>query len=91
MHRKQMKRYEDGRVRFITFSTYQRLPLFQNDAIKDAFVPALSRARDRAGALLFAWVVMPEHVHLLLMPRSDSVADMMASLKASFARAVIRR
>jgi len=68
-HRKRLKRIEHpNHIRFLTFSCYQRLPLFGNDAIKDAFVVHLDSSRARAGFRIHAWVVMPEHVHLLIWP-----------------------
>jgi putative transposase len=88
------KRYETpGEARFLTFSCYRRLPLFNNDKIKDAFVATLADARHRHGFELIAWVVMPEHVHLLLVPRlpEHPVSLVLQSLKHIFARQVIGR
>ena len=67
--RKRLKRREVvGGVRFLTFSCYRGLPLFKNDAIKDRFVEALAEAREASGFRLCGYMVMPEHVHLLLQP-----------------------
>src|SRR5215218_6001918 len=67
--RKTMKRREiPGGVRFITCSCEHRLPLFINPAISAVFEGALHAARLRFRFELFAWVVMPEHIHLLLRP-----------------------
>ncbi len=80
-------------ARFLTFSCYQRLPLFDNNAIKDAFVTQLSQTRDRTGFKLFAWVVMPEHVHLVLTPNLPeySVSRVLWWLKRDFAKRIIAR
>ncbi len=65
--RRTLKRIEEpGHGRFLTFSCYRRLPLLGNDRVKDAFVQELGRTRRDLGFRLYAWVVMPEHVHLLL-------------------------
>ena len=66
---KLMKRWEEpGDVRFLTFSCYDRLPLFGNDAIKDLFVEHLARVTAPPTIRLIAWVVMPEHIHLIVQP-----------------------
>lgn len=80
-------------ARFLTFSCYHRLQLFNNDAIKDALIRAIDEARDRHGFLLTAYVVMPEHVHLLLFPdlAVANVTDILKSLKTGFAMKVIKR
>ena len=56
--RKQLKRMEGtGTARYLTFSCYRRLPLFGNDAIKDAFVDQLIVTRERLCLALLGWVV----------------------------------
>lgn len=80
-------------VRFLTFSCYRRLPLFRNDSIKSAFADRLALARETTGVRLIAWVVMPEHVHLLLMPRrhTKTITAYLRFLKRPFAQAVVSR
>ncbi len=88
-----MKRWEvPGGVRFITFSCRRRLPLFSNPGIAAVFVDSMVRARRKFGLELFAWVIMPEHVHLLVRPKDGSpLARALASLKLSVSLKVIPR
>jgi len=91
-HRKEMKRYEEpNHLRFLTFSCYQQLPLFQDDLAKQTFVDVLLAQRERCGFHLVAWVVMPEHVHLLLWPKLPEypVSKVLWGLKRDVARRVI--
>jgi putative transposase len=83
-----MKRWEvDGQVRFVTFSCQRRLPLFSNPRIAQEFVLAMADARRRHKAELFAWVVMPEHVHLLLRPAAQHpLGPMLRSLKMAVSK-----
>ena len=90
-YRKSLRRFEDGRIRFVTFSTYRRLPLFENDAVKDHFAKALADARIRVDFNLYAWIVMPEHVHLVLWSGEGPLAPVLAGLKSGFAKAVLTR
>lgn len=91
--RKRLLRWEGrGDVRFITFSCYKQLPLFRNEAIRGLFVDRLLESRARTGFELFAWVVMPEHVHLLVrIAESARWARSASSLKNSVAKRVINR
>ncbi len=91
--RKLLERREvAGGARFITFSCERRLALLQNPKIRDVFARSLSEARDRHRFEMFAWVVMPEHVHLLVRPREDERLDRaLLGLKLSVAQRVIRR
>ena len=94
IHRKLLRRYEiPNQARYLTFSCYRGLPLFRNDRIKDRFCEHLAVARERFGFKLIAWVVMPEHVHLLLLPKlpDHPVPELLRELKKGFAMEVIAR
>jgi putative transposase len=91
---KKLRRFETaGDIRFLTFSCYQSLPLLDNDAIKHEFVRALKAARRKMGFRLYGWVIMPNHVHLLLMPSLPDfpVAAILRELKGSLANTVLKR
>jgi putative transposase len=92
-HRKRLRRREaSGRTRFMTFSCYRRLPLLNHPRIKDLFADALAVARTEHSFKLFAWVVMPEHVHLLLRPAEGTAWGQIASsMKTRVARRVVAR
>lgn len=91
--RKRLKRREViGGVRYITFSCHRRSPLLGNPSIRDVFVRALYAARARFRFELYAWVVMPEHVHLMLRPPEGLALDaILKALKQSVAQTVIAR
>ncbi len=98
-HRKRLHRREVYlQPRFITFSCQQRLPLFRNGTLAALFVESLQRARERHGFLLIAWVVMPEHVHLLIVPRPGelpeartSCSGILSGIKRPVSEAALRR
>ncbi len=93
-HRKAMKRREAvGDARYLTFSCYQRLPLFLNDAVKRVFTDRLSTLHDDGGFAIYAWVIMPEHVHLLVRPDVEwwTVDRLCHSLKRPVAECIMRR
>ena len=94
MFRRHRTRFETpGHVRFLTFSCYRRLALFQNDAIKTAFAEHLERCRASGAFSLFGCVIMPEYIHLLMRPNlpDHPVSAILRRLKEPFARQVIRR
>ena len=97
MHRtsyKTRRRFEiANQPRFLTFSCYKRLPLFGNDAIKDEFAKRLELIHVRLGLKLCAWVVMPEHVHLIIVPNLPEVStpQILSAIKRPFAELVLRR
>jgi len=87
-----MRRWEiGGDVRFVTFSCHRRLPLLGSAAVRDVFAESLQKARARFNCELFAWVAMPEHVHLLMRPRGGELGPVLRSTKLSVAQRVIER
>jgi putative transposase len=66
--RKKVKHYDNGEPHFLTFSCYRQLKLLSKDQSRLWFVEALEQARRKHGFHLWAWVIMPEHVHVLLWP-----------------------
>ena len=55
-----------GHLHFITFTCYRRLPPLRSVRARNAFVQVLGDVRDRYGFSLVGYVVMPEHIHLLI-------------------------
>ena len=73
--RKKVKHYDNGEPHFLTFSCYRRMPLLSKDRTRQWFVEALDEARAIHGFQLWGWVIMPEHVHVLLWPPFHSIAS----------------
>jgi putative transposase len=66
---KRRRRYNDpGHARELTFSCYRRYPFLSRERTRDWFGEALKAARSQFGFQLWAYVFMPEHVHLLVFP-----------------------
>lgn len=64
---KRLKRYYGrGHLHFLTFSCYRQLPPLGTARARNLFVAALEKIRERYHFQLVGYVVMPEHVHLLI-------------------------
>ena len=85
---KQLKRYYGlGHLHFVTFSCYRRLPLLRTDRARNVFARALGVMRERHGFLLVGYVVMPEHVHLLIgEPARGTPSTVLQALKQRVSR-----
>ncbi len=83
-----LKRFhESGQSHFLTFSCYQRQRKFASPDTYNLFLECLERMRLRFKMRIYGYVVMPEHVHLLLSePASETLADAMHFLKLSFTK-----
>ena len=79
--------YGLGHLHFITFSCYRRLPLLKAARARDIFVKELGKIRDEMRFQLIGYVVMPEHVHLLISePPQGTPSVALQKLKLRTAR-----
>ena len=86
------RRYGQGHLHFITCSCYRRLPLFASVRSKNLFVKILGEVRDRYGFSLVGYVVMPEHIHLLISePAKGTPSTVMQVLKQRVSRRLRRK
>jgi putative transposase len=60
---------EPGHAHELTFSCYRWLALLSRDRTRTWLIEAIEEARKQMRFDLWAYVVMPEHVHILLNPR----------------------
>lgn len=51
---------------YFTSVTHKRLPIFRLDQLKQVLCDALSEVRAKHGIMMLAYVIMPDHVHLLV-------------------------
>src|SRR4051812_26700660 len=87
VYRKTKRTYnEPGHAHFITCSCYQRWPLLAKDRSRLWVIESLRNLREKFTVDLWAYVIMPEHVHLLLRPRRPEYR--MEHLLAAFKRPI---
>ncbi len=74
-------------MHFITFSCDDRKPYLASPHSKQVFEATLERTRARHNARVYGYVLMPEHVHLLLNETFDiSLAMFLKSVKQETSR-----
>ena len=81
------RRYGLGHLHFITYSCYRRLPLFASARARNLFVKIMGEVRDRYQFALAGYVVMPNHIHLLISePAKGTPSTVMQVLKQRVSR-----
>ena len=73
---------------YITIVTKDRLPVFRTELMKEILCSAIDEARKSAGFLLFAYVIMWDHMHLLTS-RPSTTSNVLRVLKGITARRMI--
>lgn len=82
--------YGAHHLHFITCSCYRRWPLLNSVRSRNRFLSILEQTRVRYRFVVVGYVVMPEHVHLLLTePEVGTPSSVMQVLKQRTARALL--
>jgi putative transposase len=90
-HRKKVKHYHvAGHFHELTFSCYRRKPLLTNDKWREMLSRSVDAACDTEEFQLIAFVFMPEHVHLLVLPddAKSNVSRLLAKIKQPFSKQI---
>jgi putative transposase len=79
--------YGQGDLHFITCTCYRRMPFLASAHSRSVFVKILEEVRDRFGFRLAGYVVMPNHIHLLIgEPARGTPSTVMQVLKQRVSR-----
>jgi len=82
--------YGAHHLHFITCSCYRRLPFLSAARSRNRFLSILEQTRQRYRFVVVGYVVMPEHVHLLLTePEVGTPSTVMQVLKQRTAHALL--
>jgi REP-associated tyrosine transposase len=86
-----LKRFQQSRqTHFVTFGCYHGHALLSTPSARHTFEKALERVRRSFDLCVYGYVVMPEHVHLLLSePQQGTLAEALKSLKQGVSRRLV--
>jgi REP-associated tyrosine transposase len=77
-------------LHFITCSCYRRMPFLKRARSRDCFLSILEQVRARYRFVVVGYVVMPEHIHLLISePEVSTPATVMQVVKQRTAKALL--
>ena len=84
--------YGAHHLHFITCSCYRRLPFLGTANARDRFLAILEQTRQRYRFVVVGYVVMPEHIHLLITePEVGTPSTVMQVVKQRTAFALLPR
>ena len=81
-----------GNLHFVTTSCYRRQPFLGTARARDLFLKIFEQVRKRYGFVVIGFVVMPEHIHILIgEPKRGNVPIVIQVLKQRVAVRLLRR
>ncbi len=74
---------------FVTTNTHDGRPLFADPKLAEVVIQAIHFLRASDRMYVFGWVLMPDHLHLILMPRGEyTLPRIMHSIKSYSAQEI---
>ncbi len=80
---KLLRYFRPGQVYFITSVTHNRQPILVSNS--KFFSGAVDKAKVSTSFEVLAWVLMPDHYHLIINPFESDIPDIIKKIKLSFA------
>ncbi len=75
--------YKPGQIYFVTCVTFNREPILANHA--NSLLDIIEEYKNKIRFEIIAWVIMPDHFHIIIDPKRNNLSDIMKRIKISFA------
>ena len=72
----------------VTTNTANREPIFANNKAVDIVMEAILFGRKQQWYYLLAFVIMPDHLHLVIIPKDKNISECMKSIKGFTAKKI---
>jgi len=89
MKMNQFKSNEFNNFHYVTTVTYKRLPIFRTEKPCQIFVDVLQEIREIHSFKLIGYVIMPDHVHLILNPLEEKISVILRKIKGKAGRLIV--
>ncbi len=81
---------EDAIPHFVTFSVVGWIDVFSREQYKELFVGSLKYCQENKGLVLHAWVIMTNHVHLIISSNTNKIEHIVRDVKKYTSKQIIK-
>ena len=81
---------EDAIPHFVTFSVVGWVDVFSREQYKELFIESLKFCQQQKEMVLHAWVIMTNHVHLIISSNSNKLQDIVRDIKKYTSKQIIK-
>jgi putative transposase len=81
---------EDAVVHFVAFFVVAWVNVFSRECYKEIFVNSLKYCQESKGLKLHAWIIMTNHVHLIISSNTNKIEDIVRDLKKYTSKQIIK-
>ena len=80
---------EDAIPHFLTFTVIGWIDVFSRETYKEKLLESLQYCIEEKGLAVHAWVIMTNHVHLIVSTKNNKIADVVRDIKKYTSRQII--
>jgi REP element-mobilizing transposase RayT len=77
-------------IYFVTFTVHQWIDVFTRQDYVNIFLDSISFCQKEKGLLVYAWVVMTNHVHLILRSEKEPLSEIIRDIKKFTATQIVK-
>lgn len=82
---------KDGQeVHFLTFQIVNWIDIFTRQRYRDIIVQSFNYCIENKGLIVYAWVIMSNHVHCILRSKDNNLADTIRDFKSHTSKQIIK-
>ncbi|MCG8410029.1 MAG: transposase [Bacteroidales bacterium] len=75
---------------FISFATVYWIDVFVRSEYKDILVESINYCIENKGLIIYGWVIMPSHVHLIFGTNQEPMQNIVRDLKKYTSKAIVQ-
>ncbi len=75
---------------FISFATVNWVDVFTRSLYKDILVESINYCIENKGLIVYGWIIMPNHVHMLIGTEKEKMQDILRDLKKFTSRNILK-
>jgi REP element-mobilizing transposase RayT len=90
MARKWSNQNLPGALHYVTGNFLNRIPVFRQEPCCRSFIDTLATLLNDWPCKLIAYVLMPDHIHMIVNPRDGRIREFTGQLKSFSAKAIVK-
>ena len=75
---------------FVTFTTVYWIDIFTRRLYKDILVESINYCIENKGLVVYAWVIMSNHIHLIMGSNDEKLEDILRDLKKHTSKTILK-
>ena len=84
------KFHDQEELYFISFATVYWIDVFIRPIYKDILVESINYCTEQKGLLVYAWVIMTSHVHMIIGTKQEKMQDIVRDMKKYSSKEIIK-